>query len=576
MNPLSLQTRLFRLFVLCLTVLSFLIDAQAGSRNSVWVKAQGKLNKKGTLVVQTIKKRKRSKSYVLEGIVQREIPEHGTYMLAGIEVIPQPNTRYLYINGEAAPKKEIKAKVRIKAIGTFEQTRFHAHEIRVFQHSKDQDVEVVGRLTWVNTSKDGSKLFRIGPLSLLLKNGLNSLLSSRHNPQPTRLTPVASQFSVQGKVKIMDNSRSTDLAEEELPSSTKRYAKFQTTFRAQFSKHLRGYGRTELFWRDRNQTDMTASLASEGFDFRLRDLYLSLDDPGIRGLHFRIGRQRFRDIRRWLMDRRLDALRLSYEKSRMSFSFAVSRGLGERLTHRDQLHYIATAYLKFSRAFKSSFFVIKEVDERVGRDNPLWLAVQTRGKVSRFLEWWAQGARYSSRQGNISRLGYGVDAGAIIRPLSRGNGPFLSYHFAYGSADDAQTETVRERFRQPRLHLNYYKYGYQKRLFYYGSLLTPELSNLRFQALSLGYVFSKKASLQGIWRTYQQVNASTTVLSNSLGVNPEGLNTDLGDDVELLLHLFPWKPLELSVSGEWFFPGDAFSADVSTFFRLRSELTFYF
>ncbi|MFQ5650977.1 MAG: alginate export family protein [bacterium] len=378
-----------------------------------------------------------------------------------------------------------------------------------------------------------------------------------------------------GKIKLVNNTRVADIPEEEVSGRTRRYLKLQTTVRARLSKHLRGYGRIEFFWRDRSRAD-TGSSSWHKVDFAVRDLYFSLRGlAGVHGLRFRVGRQRFRDRFTWLMDSRLDALQLRYRRKGLSLSFAVSKKLGQAVTNRDQLHAIGNVHLRVVPGLHATFFAIKEIDQRQGRDNPLWLAIQTHGKFSRF-EWWAQAARYSSQRGEIAYRGYGVDSGVIIRLLSKRSGPFVSYHFAYGSADDKETETVRERFRQPQLQLNYYRHGGPKRSYYYGSLLTPELSNLRFQAFGLGYVFSQHFSIQGTWRSYRQVNASETIRSNSLGLSPEGLDSGLGNSAEGLLSWFLRKRLQLSLAGEWFFPGPAFASGTTPLFGLRSELLFYF
>ncbi|MFQ5639324.1 MAG: alginate export family protein [bacterium] len=577
MRQIAFKTRFGILSVFCLSFLFSAHTVRPDSKKPLWVKVQGRLDSQGTLVVERMKQRKPGKQYVLEGILEKKIPGREAYLLAGMEIIPQADTKYTYINGTPASKNAVRKNVRIKAIGAFENSKFYAYKIRIFQYSDDEDIEVEGPISLVDTLEDGRKLFRVGSIMIFLKNGFRS---SSPNEHTSALQSLSKFVNLKGKFQIVDNTRTTDIPEEELSSGSKRYGKLQTTFKTTFSEKVQGYSRIEFFLRDQNQTSPASSVdtsGNQGLDFRVRDLYLSLQDLlGIQGLQFRVGRQRFRDTRTWIMDRRLDAVQLSYARPNMKFTFAATRKLGERLKNRDQLHAIGSAYFRFGRGLKASFYAIKEVDERAGRDNPLWLAIQMRGKVSRVLEWWAQGARYSSQRQDVSILGFGTDAGLIVRPLSKRTGPFLSYHFAYGSADNAQTQNKNETFRQSRLQINYYKYGYQKRLSYYGSLLSPELSNLKFQALGLGYVFSRKVSVQGIWRVYEQVIASKTIHSNSLDIVPEGLDTGLGKDAEVILHLLPLKPLKLSFSAEWFFPGKAFSEQATTLFKLRSELIFYF
>ncbi|MFQ5649927.1 MAG: alginate export family protein [bacterium] len=573
MSNQSVSTHTIVVSGICLAMLLFASEAQPGSRNGLWVKVQGRLDSHGTYKVDKIKERAAGKYYVLEGIVEKENSTNHSYLLAGFEIVPKADAKYTFIDGTPASKQEVRKNVRIKAIGAFDNSRFYAAEIRVFQYSDDDDIEVEGPIHLVRTVDGDQRLFRVGSMMMLIKG----FHHDQQTAQTSFLRRLSNFMSLDGKVKLSDNTRAADIPEGDLTTGSKRYAKLQTTFKTTFSEKIQAYSRVEFFWRARSQSALQAPGSAEGFELRVRDLYVRLNDlAGIQGLQFRVGRQRFRDSRTWLMDSRLDALQLIYAKQRLRFAFAVTRHLGSRDLHREQLHYIGSAYFRIGRGLKTTFTLIKENDERVGRDDPLWLAVQTKGRVSRLLEWWAQGARYSSQRGQISRRGYAADAGIVIRPLLRRTGPFVSYHFAYGSADDPQTQTARERFRQPRLQLNYYKYGGKKRLFYYGSLLTPELTNLRFQAVSLGYAFSRKVTIQTTWRTYEQINPSKTIYSNSLGIAPEGINTDIGNDAEVLLHLLPWRAVDFSISTEWFIPGDAFAAGSKSIFGLRSEFVLYF
>lgn len=572
-------------FLVKISIYLFIIlcgTAMAGSNNRFWVKAQGNLEKSGVIKVRSIKKAMPGKIVIFEGIIQSMQSERAGFVLAGIEVIVSDETHYFYMSGKPAAHPAVKKNVRVKVLGQFEKEKFKAQEIRIFQYSKDRDVEIAGPLRITKNPKNDRPTYHVGSVILQLNKKYAGQISSKTlTPLNSKLPDLTKTHSekmiLDGKFKFSDNTRATDLPEEELSGASRRYLKLQTTMRTNLSRLIQAYARVEIYWRDGLNPTIPAANTTQGFEFRVRDLYLSLHDlAGLQGLQFKIGRQRFRDIRTWLMDRRLDAVQLNYHRSGLRISAAVSRSLTQNDTHSSQLHFIGSAYYRISRSFKTYFYAIKEIDQRVGRHNPLWLAVQTRGKIARSLEWWTQAAKYTSRDANVQIEGYGFDCGVIVRPLARLTGPFLSYHFAYGSADDENTEGVDERFRQPRLQLNYYKYGNQKRLYYYGGLLSPELSNLKFHAISLGYVFSKQITVQTIWRQYRQVKASTRVLSNSLGISPAGVHTNLGTSAEMVVHSRPWKSLELAISAEWFLPGTAFTTQGKNLFGLRSELMFYF
>lgn len=555
--------------VACLISLSANPEALAQKHQGTWVKAQGYLSG-SKLRVEKINQRAIGGPYILEGLVNEDKGTADTYRIANIPVVPQADAQYTFINGQPARGDDVRPGTRIKAIGAFDHNEFRAREVRIFQYSDDDDIEVEGPIYFVEQHNE-ELIYRVG--ALLLSSNDHELHQQRSGTRPASAFSRLVQLS--GKVKLSDNNRAADIPAENLAGDSRRYGKLQTTLRSRFLSSIQFYSRLEVYWRDRFQSELDPSVA-DGLEFRLRDLYLSIDDPGgLKGLRFRFGRQRFRDARTWLMDARLDAVQVAYRRSQLGVAFAASRTLGERTTHADQLHYIASAYGRFGRILRATFYAIKENDERSGRDDALWLAFQLRGRTD-FMEWWAQGASYSSRSPDLQRQGYGLDAGAIIRPLGRRRGPFLSYHYGWGSADNPATTTTRERFRQPHLQINYYKYGSSRRIYYYGRLMSPELSNLRFQAVGAGYRFSRRLTVQSIVRSYQQIRASRLQRGSNLGITPDGQHSNLGRSLEALVDLFPLRPLQVTLSAEWFLPGDAFAPSQSTVFGLGSEVVFYF
>ncbi len=515
--------------------------------DSVWVKVQGRWDAQGNLLVESLKEREPKGRFVFEGRV--ELVE-GKIRLDGYEISPVAEAGYSFINGDPAVREDINPDTRIKAYGRFDGTRFIAEKISIFQYSKDDDIELEGILVF-DEQDSGTGSYRIGSIQTVLPKGAPARANASSR------SGVKLPWDLYTKFKTMNFSRALPDAQVEPEAQNYLYTLAQTTLISRLSADFRVYGRFE--WRRKNRSGFVQpDFPAQESVLRVRSLHLIWRPVrGEKSLTIKAGRQRLRDKRSWLFDRYLDGVTLDARLRRLRVSLSATRGLTGRETNADQPHLFATALYHFSRKLTARFYYIKENDLRPGENDPSWYALQLTGKARRF-DYWAQGAVYRTQDGTISRRGYGLDAGFRMKPLPAARALYLMYHFAYGSADDPATTDRREYFRQPNLQLNYYRYGGRRWLYYYGELLNPELSNLRFHGVTLGYR-KPRFYVQLTGRFYAQNRASARLRGNRLGISPTGAATQLGSSLELSMSYYPVDAFELYLSAEWFRPGAAFA-----------------
>jgi len=92
----------------------------------------------------------------------------------------------------------------------------------------------------------------------------------------------------------------------------------------------------------------------------------------------------------------------------------------------------------------------------------------------------------------------------------------------------------------------------------YGELLRPELSNLHILTLSSGFPLLNNSSVEFSFHKYRQDNAAPLLRNSRLRIRPEGNNTDIGTEIDIVIAIEERKHLEIELVGSVFIAGDAF------------------
>lgn len=154
---------------------------------------------------------------------------------------------------------------------------------------------------------------------------------------------------------------------------------------------------------------------------------------------------------------------------------------------------------------------------------------------------------------------HAVDLEATVIAPGAGR-PSLTLGQAVGSGGTGAGGIDRA-FRQTGLQENKGRIAGVKRVRLYGELLQPTLSNLQVSLLAGGVRLAENTSLEVMARRYRQKVPATVIAGSRLATDPEGLNGDIGNEIDLVLALREWRHFEIALRAARFEPGAAFAPD---------------
>ena len=151
--------------------------------------------------------------------------------------------------------------------------------------------------------------------------------------------------------------------------------------------------------------------------------------------------------------------------------------------------------------------------------------------------------------------GWAIDVGST---WYIGDRWYLTGAWAFGSGDDDTRDGSDNNFRQTGLQDNNAKFGGVTSFRYYGELVDPELANLHIGTLGIGYRFNKTSSLDILGHYYRQDEAARKLIGFDLDKKANGIDRELGWEVDAILGWRPSPAWDLELVYGWFKPGEAF------------------
>ena len=126
---------------------------------------------------------------------------------------------------------------------------------------------------------------------------------------------------------------------------------------------------------------------------------------------------------------------------------------------------------------------------------------------------------------------------------------------AVGSGDTNLSDNKIGSFRQSGLYANEADY------LYYGELYAPELSNIQIHSLGISLETIDDLNITLLMHSYRQDEADTEMRDVSIDLNTNGLNRDLGTEIDLIAVYEIFDGLELEFIAAVFEAGDAYGAN---------------
>jgi len=531
-----------------------------------WLQVRGELDEQGVFQVQRLNLIEPRDEEEMIGRLSAS-SDSNQYLLFGQRVVVSDKTRYRRIDeGELAG-------ARVKVEGHYRgPKRFSARSISRRDAGRER---ITGQVISIDSSSDGYVLaimnnkirvpadievsheqpfefYTISPQSIALRKGRelseedrfgNGIRLSKH----LRLTSM-----LETRYTSEDNYNLNDSEEEgrqDLGASA----------RARLILEPTGYGLSgQLEFRYthlQREDDKKGRL--EVNDTRLGESFIFLDDLFDMDFDIQAGRMDFDDRREWIYDQNLDGLRAYWDIGGLVAEFAATTTLSDGdLWDENTDNYVI--YLTDQQRRYAAWMVHRDTSGPYEQEISHF-GVRAFGtwpeRHNSWLEISGIHGRRDDEQGRTNLGGWGMDIGTT-REIARYW--YLTTSWAYGQGDDDKRDGSDRNFRQTGLQDNNAKFSGVTSFRYYGELVDPELANLHIGTLGLGYLINETSSLDVVGHYYRQDKAVRKLLGSDLDEKANGVDRELGWEVDAILGLRPVPAWDIELVLGWFNPGKAF------------------
>jgi len=309
---------------------------------------------------------------------------------------------------------------------------------------------------------------------------------------------------------------------------------------------------------------------------RLGEAFLLAEDFPLPGVAVQVGRQTFDQGREWVFDHKLDAVRTYVNLDRALLELSVSEKLVQESNEEDDVWNLLAGLHAEPLPDQDAFLYLlqRTGGELVDLDR-FHYGLSLDGKMGTSVEYWLDAGGVSGKEDDTRVQGYGFDA--MVMKVFEGVSPEPSLVFGYarGSGDDRPDRGEDRSFRQTGLHDNNDKFNGVTSFRYLGELLRPELSNLQVFTAGVG-LKAEKDSVDLVYHHYRQVESADFLRDTRLRRRPDGTSPALGDELDLVIGIERWFPVEIELVLAWFTPGGAFGprADDAWFGTFRVKWVF--
>jgi alginate production protein len=295
----------------------------------------------------------------------------------------------------------------------------------------------------------------------------------------------------------------------------------------------------------------------EDTDSRLGESFLFFNDPFDVDFDIQAGRMSFDDRREWVYDQNLDGVRFYWTMADWVAELSATTTLTDGKPRDENTNNYVAYFTDQKRRFAA--YVVHRDTDFTREEKVTHIGVRAFGawpdRHNSWLEVSHMSGSRDSESGNTQLRGWGLDIGTT-REISRHW--FLTGSWAYGQGDDNNKDGRDGNFRQTGLQDNNAKFAGVTSFRYYGELLDPELANLHIATLGLGYRFADTTSVDLVGHYYRQDKAIRRILDSNLDQKPNGIDPELGWEVDAIVGWQPNPSWDFEFVLGWFNPGKAF------------------
>lgn len=326
------------------------------------------------------------------------------------------------------------------------------------------------------------------------------------------------------------------------------------------------------------------------------------------GFGLQFGNQNVSETREWWWDKDMDALRLYYNRGPLHFELTGGKQIGGESTlqsinpsDKEVYRVLGLGSWMWGMKQRLEFFFLNQWDrsaqEREGDvilrknrdtfdDNMTWFGARAIGEIGLSdygsVNYWVDVAgvhgdetvyKYKSidntqltrvaaapKHNNVD--GWAFDVGAFWT-LPVKFEPTFTLSYARASGDSNPNDGHNSSFRQTGIQRNNWRFNGVNRFRIYGELLRPELSNMSIFTSAFGIRLLKNSSIEFVYHKYDQVAAIDNLRNANINADPNGIDRDIGQEVNVIANFREWKNLELGVEGAVFDAGKAFGNEAN-------------
>lgn len=292
------------------------------------------------------------------------------------------------------------------------------------------------------------------------------------------------------------------------------------------------------------------------------------DVNGWQGFDVTVGRQDFDDEREWIYDENLDALRLTWLRPGWRLDLSGSTTVNGGSRNEASTNWIAYLSNNDSKRHLATWTLFRDIDAftddngaPVEAEQSLYWGARVIGKWVEDNEVWVDFAYQTGERAGRDVSAWAYDAGTTWEPGFLEDWYFTA-GYALGSGDRSATGTDGN-FRQTGFQDNNARFGGVTSFNYYGELADFELSNMGILTLGVGKVLAPKISLDLVYHRYTQDVpldrfSPGPSIESDLDRRPNGVDADLGSEIDLILGYRAIANWDLEVVAAMFSPGDGF------------------
>jgi len=535
-------------------------------REGLYIEVRGVLDERGVFVASEAELLPPDDDVII-GTVVEPPPRPGRFVLHGQEIAYSEKTEWEKLRPEELQGSRIKVEGRYRG-----PRKFSAREIAPRDKGRDR---LASRIDAIEPA-DGGALLKIMRWDVFLPDGIKiesgtplaelPVLPPRPVAPQDETTDEADLFgpgielpydlTLFGQLELdtayedeFDFDEAVDRDRAELEVSARMRLLWEPTER------FTGMGTLRANWMYRDDQDEDA----------MSDTDLTLGETwgwwrGVLGkdVDLIVGRQDYDDLREWIYDQDLDAVRFVVRKPWWRLDLSASTNFESSTRDESATNLIAYLSNDDTERHLAAYAVYRDIDEPI-EEQPLHLGARAIGEWLPQNDVWADVSGLSGERAGDRLSAYGLDFGttwspSVLKPLSFTAG----YAFASGDAAPGGTDHA---FRQTGFQDNTAKFAGVTSFQYYGELFDPELSNLRVLTVGLGARIATRTSLDLVWHHYQQDEPLASLVDAEVNPKPDGVDANLGTELDLILGMRRYADWDLEVVLGWFNPSDAFTQD---------------